>query len=70
MRSNRVTQCRRKRMTVIMHCPRIWRHYLLGSKFVVTTDNVAISYFQSQKKITPKQYRWKDFIAEFDYVLE
>ena len=37
---------------------------------MVKTDNVATSYFQSQKKITPKQARWQDFLAEFDYVLE
>ena len=43
-----------KEMTAIVHCLRTWRHYLLGTKFVVKTDNVATSYFQSQKKITPK----------------
>ena len=57
-------------MTAIVHCLRTWRHYLLGSKFVVKIDNVATSYFQSQKKITPKQARWQDFLAEFDYNLE
>lgn len=34
------------------------------------TDNVATSYFQNQKKLTPKQARWQDFLAEFDYVME
>ena len=52
-----------KEMTAIVHCLRTWRHYLLGSKFLVKTDNVATSYFQSQKKITPKQARWQDFIS-------
>ena len=37
---------------------------------MVKTDNIATSYFQSQKKITSKQARWQDFLAEFDYVLE
>lgn len=37
---------------------------------MVKTDNVATSYFQTQKKLTPKQARWRDFLAEFDYVLE
>ena len=55
---------------VIVHCLRTWRHYLLGSKFVVKTDNVATSYFQSQKKITAKQARWQEFLAKFDYNLE
>ncbi|XP_055814610.1 uncharacterized protein LOC129884317 [Solanum dulcamara] len=27
-------------------------------------------YFQSQKKLHPKQARWQDFLAEFDYKLE
>lgn len=40
------------------------------SKFVVKTDNVATSYFKSQKKLTHKQARWQDFLAEFDYELE
>lgn len=43
---------------------------MLGSKFYIKTDNVATSYFQSQKKLTPKQARWQDFLAEFDYVME
>jgi hypothetical protein len=40
-----------KEMTAIVHCLRTWRHYLLGSKFVVRTDT---SYFQTQNKLSPK----------------
>ncbi|XP_043717547.1 uncharacterized protein LOC122665462 [Telopea speciosissima] len=59
-----------KEMTAVVHCLRTWRHYLLGSRFVVKTDNVATSYFQTQKKLSPKQARWQDFLAEFDFVFE
>ncbi|KAH9657886.1 Endonuclease [Citrus sinensis] len=59
-----------KEMTAIIHCLRVWRHYLLGSHFTIMTDNVATSYFQTQKKLSPKQARWQDFLAEFDYRLE
>ena len=59
-----------KEMTAIIHCLRTWRHYLLGSHFIVKTDNVATSYFHTQKKLSPKQARWQDFLAEFDYTLE
>ncbi|KAE8717725.1 Detected protein of unknown function [Hibiscus syriacus] len=38
--------------------------------FTIKTDNVATSYFQTQKKLSPKQARWQDFLAEFDYTLE
>ena len=34
------------------------------------TDNVVTSYFQTPKKLSPKQARWQDFLAEFDYRLE
>ncbi|KAH9726762.1 Endonuclease [Citrus sinensis] len=57
-------------MTTIIHCLRVWRHYLLGSHFMIMTDNVATSYFQTQKKLSLKQARWQDFLAEFDYRLK
>ncbi|KAK2646640.1 hypothetical protein Ddye_021835 [Dipteronia dyeriana] len=53
-----------KEMTAIIHCLRVWRHYLLGATFVIITDNVATSYFQTQKKLSPKQARWKEIIKE------
>ena len=43
-----------KEMTAIVHCLCTWRHYLLGSHFIVKTNNVATSYFQTQKKLSPK----------------
>ncbi|KAI4313124.1 hypothetical protein L6164_026131 [Bauhinia variegata] len=43
-----------KEMTAIIHCLCTWRHYLLRSKFMIMTDNVAASYFQTQKKLSPK----------------
>lgn len=57
-----------KEMTAVVHCLEVWRHYLLGAEFVVCTDNVANTYFKTQKKLTPKQARWQEFLAEFDFV--
>ncbi|XP_016165032.1 uncharacterized protein LOC107607616 [Arachis ipaensis] len=59
-----------KEMTAVVHCLRTWHHYLLGSHFIVKTDNVATSYFQTQKKLSPKQARWQDFLVEFDFEFE
>ncbi|KAK3024703.1 hypothetical protein RJ639_042925 [Escallonia herrerae] len=47
-----------KEMTAVVHCLRTWRHYRLGSQFLIKTDNIATSYFQSQRKLSPKQARW------------
>lgn len=37
---------------------------------MVMTDNVATSYFQTEKKLSPKQVRWQDFLINFDYKLQ
>ena len=57
-------------ITAIVHCLWVWWHYLLGSHFTIMTHNVVTSYFQTQKKLSPKQARWQDFLAKFDYRLE
>ncbi|KAI3471483.1 hypothetical protein Pfo_031268 [Paulownia fortunei] len=46
-------------MTAIIHCLRVWQHYLSGSHFIIKTDNLS-----------PKEAPLQDFLAEFDYTLE
>ncbi|RVW88754.1 hypothetical protein CK203_034702 [Vitis vinifera] len=46
------------------------RHHLLESDFIVKIDTVSTSYFQTQKKQSPKKVRWQDFLVEFNYTLE
>ncbi|KAL0388132.1 UNVERIFIED_CONTAM: Retrovirus-related Pol polyprotein from transposon.6 [Sesamum radiatum] len=38
-----------------------------GTKFTVVTDNVANTYFKTQRKLSPKQARWQEFLGEFDF---
>ena len=40
----------------------------MGTRFVVVTDNVANTFFTTQKKLTAKQARWQEFLADFDLV--
>ena len=55
-------------MTAVIHCLETWKHYLMGKQFVVVTDNVANTFFKTQKKLTVKQARWQEFLADFDFV--
>lgn len=48
----------------VVHVLDTWK---LGTKFTVVTDNVANTYFKTQKKLTPKQARWQEFLDEFDF---
>ena len=47
-----------KETTVVVHCLQQWRHYLLGSIFTVVTDNVANTFFKTQKKLSLRQAQW------------
>ncbi|KAL2251547.1 UNVERIFIED_CONTAM: Transposon Tf2-11 polyprotein [Sesamum indicum] len=59
-----------KELLAVVHCVRLWWHYLLGSPFVVRTDNTAVSHFMSQPKLTSRQERWQELLSEFQFVLE
>ena len=56
-----------KEMTTVVHCLQQWRHYLLGSIFTVVTDNVANTFFKTQKKLSPRQAQWQEFLADFKF---
>ena len=55
-------------MTAVIHCLETWKHYLMGTWFIVVTDNVANTFFKTQKKLSAKQARWQEFLADFDFV--
>ena len=44
--------------------------YLLGPKFVMRTNNIANTFFRTQKKLSPKQARWQELLQEYDFVWE
>ena len=44
-----------KEMTTVIHCLETWKHYLMGTWFIVVIDNVANTFFKTQKKLIVKQ---------------
>ena len=59
-----------KEMIDVVHYLLACRVYLLGPKFVVRTNNVANTFFNTQKKLSPKQARWQKLLQEYDFVWE
>ena len=53
-----------KEMVVVVHCLQVWRVYLLGTRFVIRTDNVANTFFKTQKKLSPKKEWWQEFLEK------
>ena len=56
-----------KKMTTIVHCLQQWRHYLLGGIFTVVMDNVANTFFKTQKKLSARQACWQEFLTGFNF---
>ena len=57
-----------KEMTAAIHCLERSKHYLMGTWLIVVIDNVTNTFFKTQKKLTAKQARWQEFLADFDFV--
>jgi len=55
-----------KEMWAVIHCLKIWGHYIGSKDVVVWTDNVTLKYFATQPKLSSKQVRWQDTLALFN----
>ena len=44
-----------KEIIAVIHCLETWKHYLMSTKFMVVTDNVASTFFTTHKKLTAKE---------------
>ena len=47
-----------------------WRPYLYGAKFTVMTDHKSLHDFKTQPRLSGRQTRWKDVIAEYNFEIE
>jgi hypothetical protein len=43
-----------------------WRHLLLGSHITIYTDHKPLQYLKTQPILSPRQYRWLTYFADYD----
>lgn len=54
-------------LAVIIHDLKMWRHYLLGRRFILMSDHSGLSYLFDQRDLNEKQARWLAMISEFEF---
>ena len=52
-----------KELISVIHVLESWKHYLLGTAFVIYIDHQSIQYFLTQTKLSEKQMRWANFLS-------
>jgi hypothetical protein len=45
----------------------MWRHYIMGRKFLLLTYNSRVKYLFNQPDLNARQERWLSFLREFDF---
>ena len=56
-------------LAAIIHALKMWRHYLMGRKFLLKTDNVSLKYLFEQPDLNVRKARWLAFLSEYHFEL-
>jgi hypothetical protein len=57
-------------LDTIVHALKMWRHYVLGRKFVLMTDHCGLRYLFDQPNLNARQARWMALLSEFDFEIK
>ena len=57
-------------LVAIIHALRMWRHYLMGRKFLLKIDNKSLKYLFDQLNLNARQARWLDFLSKYHFNLK
>ena len=56
-----------KELLAVIHALSSWKHYLLGTPFILRTDHQSLRYFMTQTKLSEKKMRWAKFLSQFHF---
>ena len=48
----------------------MWRHHLIGRKFILMIDNKGLKYLLDQPNLNARQARWLVFLSEYDFEIQ
>jgi hypothetical protein len=57
-------------LAAIVHDLKMWRHYLLGKRFVLMADHYGLRHLFDQPKLNARKARWMALLSEFDFEIK
>jgi hypothetical protein len=54
-------------LATIVHALKMWRHYLMGKKFELRTNQCGLKHLFGQPTLNSKKNRWIEFLSEYDF---
>jgi hypothetical protein len=57
-------------LAVLIHALKMWRHYIMGRKFLLLIDNSGVKYLFNQPDLNAREARCLAFFSEFDFEVE
>jgi hypothetical protein len=54
-------------LAAVIHDLKMWRHYIMGRKFLLLTDNSGVKYLFIQPDLNARKARWLALLSEFDF---
>ena len=54
-------------LTIVIHALKMWRHYLVGKKFMLLIDKSGVKNLFSQPNLNARKEIWLDFLSDFDF---
>ncbi|GJY85274.1 putative reverse transcriptase domain-containing protein [Tanacetum coccineum] len=53
-------------LKAVVFAPKIWRHYLYGTKCTVFTNHKNLQHILNQKELNMRQCRWLGLLSDYD----
>lgn len=57
-------------LAVIIHALKMWRHYLLGRRFILMSDHSGMRYLFDQPNVNAMQDGWLATLSEFEFEIK
>ena len=59
-----------KKMYIVIHALKKWKHYLMPKEFVLYTDDHAFQLISREKKLNQRHVKWVEYMQNFTFVIK